>query len=204
MTLENYLGLCAVMLAVAVTPGPAVFAIISTTLSSGLKRSFYLNLGIIAADYIFIGLAVAGLSALSTIAGNAFSILRYIGATYLIWLGYRLFTAKAGDLPIKPAKNLKRSGIFLTGLLITLSNPKAILFYAALLPLFVDLSSLTNIELGVIMLSSSLTFGGVNMLYALIADKARAILCSKDNSGIINKTAGSLMIATGAASALKP
>jgi threonine/homoserine/homoserine lactone efflux protein len=203
MSLEAYLGLCVAMLVVAATPGPAVFAMVTTAFSYGLKRSFYLNLGIMLADYIFIGIAITGLSALATIAGETFYGVRLLCAGYLIWIGYKMFRSTPAGIHLGKPKDDSILSTILTGLFITLSNPKAILFYAALLPMFIDLHSLTKTDIVEIALTANLTFGGVNFTYALMADRANAMLGAKSKASLINKMGGSLMMVTGALTAFK-
>jgi threonine/homoserine/homoserine lactone efflux protein len=203
MSLEAYLGLCVAMLIVAATPGPAVFAMVTTAFSFGLKRSFYLNLGIMLADYIFIGVAIAGLSALAAIAGETFYGIRFVCAGYLIWVGYKMFKSSSVGIYPKEQKDQGIVSTILTGLFITLGNPKAILFYAALLPMFVDLHSLTSADIVMIAFTANLTFGSVNFIYALMAARAKAMLGVKSKTTFINKTAGLLMMAAGALTAFK-
>lgn len=128
------------MLVVAVIPGSAVFAVISASFASGLKRGAYLTAGLVAADYIFILLAAFGFAAVTQLMGEASKYLRIGCAVYLCYFGTKLIFQKSyadGGGYIAPASFSGRSEV-LTGLLITLSNPKAILFYAALFPAFVN------------------------------------------------------------------
>jgi threonine/homoserine/homoserine lactone efflux protein len=159
--------------------------------------------GIVLGDYIFIVLALFGLSALSEIMGAAFFIIKYLSAAYLIWLGIKLLRTKTESIDIEASKNSSLISNFLTGLFITLGNPKAILFYVGFFPAFVNLNDVTLYDTSLIMLAATVAFGSVNMFYSLLAVKAKNTFRSPSAATIINKTAGTIMISTGALVAVK-
>ena len=96
-----------------------------------------MTMGIVLGDYVFILLALFGLTALSEIMGTTFFIIKYLSAIYLIWLGIKLLKAKAkaSMIEIQNSVESSKSSNFIAGLLITLGNPKAILFYVGFFPL---------------------------------------------------------------------
>jgi len=95
MTILNILGLAGAMLLLAITPGPGVFATVARALASGFKQASLVVVGIIIGDLIFLLMAIYGLSALSDIFGNFFTLVKYLGGAYLMWLGYKVWTAKS-------------------------------------------------------------------------------------------------------------
>lgn len=191
------------MLLLAIVPGPAVFAIIARSFSSGLLRGLYMTMGIVLGDYIFIILALYGLSALAEVMGATFFIIKYISAAYLIWLGFNLLRAKASAVDIEASKDASLFSSFIAGLLITLGNPKAILFYVGFFPAFINAGSVTSYDVGLIMVAATLAFGSVNLCYALLAVRAKRAFKSANAATIINKTAGTIMVSTGALVAVK-
>lgn len=191
------------MLLWAVIPGPAVFAIIARSFSSGVLQGSYMTMGMVLGDYIFIILALFGLSAIAEFMGTTFFIIKYISAVYLIWLGYKLLRFKADSIDIKSSKNSSLMSNFLAGLLITLGNPKAILFYIGFFPAFIDITEVTLSDTGLIMLVATFAFGSVNFAYSFLAAKARNTFKSPKASNAINKTAGTIMVATGSLIAIK-
>jgi threonine/homoserine/homoserine lactone efflux protein len=203
MTLEGLFALFCAMLILALVPGPAVFAIIARSFSCGKLHALYMTAGIILGDYVFIVLALFGLSALAEIMGTAFFIIKYLSAAYLIWLGIKLLRTKADSIEIEASKNVSLSANFFTGLFITLGNPKAILFYVGFFPAFINVSEVTLSDTGMIMLAATLAFGSVNMGYSLLAVKAKSKFTSPKAVTVINKTAGTIMISTGTLVALK-
>jgi len=198
MSIDSLFTLFCAMLILAVVPGPAVFAIIARSFSSGKLQAFYMTVGIVLGDYIFIFLALFGLSTLAEVMGTAFIIIKYLSAGYLIWLGINLLRTTSGSIDIETAKNSSLVSNFLTGLFITLGNPKAILFYVGFFPAFVNVSEVTLYDTSLVMLTATLAFGSVNMCYSLLADKAKKTFKSPNAATIINKTAGTIMVSTGA------
>ena len=116
-------------------PGPGNLALITSTAKGGIRGGLAATLGVIVGDQALMWLAVAGVAAVLTAYPAAFNAVQWIGALYLAWLGGRMLFAKPGAKPvldIKPRHYLRQA------LLITLLNPKAIVFYMAFFPLFVD------------------------------------------------------------------
>ncbi|WP_444995292.1 LysE family translocator [Aliikangiella sp. IMCC44359] len=203
MSIESLLALFGAMLLLAVIPGPAVFAVIVRSFSSGPLQGGYMTAGIVLGDYIFILLALFGLTALAEIMGTAFFIIKYLSAAYLIWLGYKLLRAKSNSIDIETPKDSSLIANFLAGLLITLGNPKAILFYIGFFPAFININEVTLYDTGLIMLVATFAFGSVNIGYSLLAVKARNTFRSPNAPKIINKTAGTIMVSTGVLVAAK-
>ena len=203
MSTVSLLTLFGTMLLLAIVPGPGVFAIIARSFSSGILRGAYMVIGMILADYVFIILALFGLSALSEIMGTAFYVIKYISAAYLMWLGYKLLKTKATAIDIEDTKESSLLSNLVNGLLITLGNPKAILFYVGFFPAFVNIGDVSAYDTALIMLTATVAFGSVNLGYAFLAVKAKGVFKSSNASNVINKTAGTIMVSTGALVAVR-
>ncbi len=116
-------------------PGPGNLALISATAQGGVRGGMAATLGVILGDQVLMWAAVAGVAALLAASPTAFSVVQWGGALYLGWLGWQMLRAKPGEaaaLQLKPGHFLRQA------MLITLLNPKAIVFYMAFFPLFVD------------------------------------------------------------------
>ncbi|MGV8823945.1 LysE family translocator [Methylibium petroleiphilum] len=116
-------------------PGPGNLALITSTGKGGLRGGFAATLGVIAGDQLLMWLAVAGVAALLQAAPVVFGAVQWVGAAYLAYIGWRLITSRPGDAPV--LQILPRH-YFRQACMITLLNPKAIVFYMAFFPLFVD------------------------------------------------------------------
>jgi threonine/homoserine/homoserine lactone efflux protein len=185
------------MIALAIIPGPGVIAVVARTMASGLTHGIITVIGIVVGDYIFILIAVFGLSALTETMGNLFILVKYLGGIYLIWLGIELWRSKSKTVEVEGIQEFSWISNFQCGLFITLSEPKAIFFYISFLPAFVDMSHISILDTLIIMAISTLIVSGVDMIYAYMADKARLLLNSDKTKKIIDIVAGSIMIGTG-------
>jgi threonine/homoserine/homoserine lactone efflux protein len=116
-------------------PGPGNLALITSTGKGGLAGGLAATFGVIAGDQVLMWLAVAGVAALLATYPTAFHAVQWLGAAYLAWLGVRMLLAKPGDAPVL---QIQPRHYFRQALTITLLNPKAIVFYMAFFPLFVD------------------------------------------------------------------
>jgi threonine/homoserine/homoserine lactone efflux protein len=199
----SLLALFGAMLIVALVPGPAVFAVIARTFSSGFSRGLMMIIGITLGDFIFILLALFGLSIISEIMGTTFLIIKYVSAAYLIWLGINLIKTKGSAENIKVSKESSLLANLITGLMINLGNPKAIVFYIGLFPAFIDVNQVVALDVLAIMGIATIAFGSVNICYALLALRAKKVLKNPNASSLINKTAGTIMVSTGALVAIK-
>lgn len=116
-------------------PGPGNLALVTSTSKGGISGGLGATMGVILGDQVLLWLAVAGVAAILMTYPTAFEAVQWIGALYLAWLGLRMLLAKPGAAPIL---NIKPYHYMRQALLITVLNPKAIVFYMAFFPLFVD------------------------------------------------------------------
>lgn len=116
-------------------PGPGNLALITSTSKGGIRGGLAATFGVMAGDQLLMWMAVAGVAALLATYPAAFHAVQWLGAAYLAWLGLRMVLARAGD---RPVLNIRAGHYARQSFLITLLNPKAIVFYMAFFPLFVD------------------------------------------------------------------
>lgn len=203
MSLLNIFAFSLAMFLLAITPGPGVFATISRALSSGFLNASFVVMGIVIGDIIFLLLAIFGLSAIASILGDFFILVKYLGGIYLLFLGYKILTSKEQETNLKGIYELSWKKNFLTGLIITLSNPKVILFYLGFLPTFINLQTLTAIDIFIIYTVVTIVLGGVMLAYAYSASSAKNLFKSKSSKRKMNIAAGSVMISAGAVLIIK-
>ena len=177
-------------------PGPGNLALLTATGKGGVRTGMAATLGVIAGDQVLLWLAVAGLSALLINYPSLYSSIQWAGAAYLIGLGYSLFNAKPGDAPVL---DMKPDHYFRQALFITVLNPKAIVFYMAFFPLFVDpaihLGLLTFAVMAATIAALTFAYGLVVVLLAHhLAERVRANPLA---AVILNKIAGALLIGFG-------
>ena len=131
----NYSAFVIAFILLLLLPGPGNLALITSTSKGGLKGGLAATLGIMAGDQVLMWLTVAGVATLLSANPVLFQGLQWLGAGYLAWLGFKMVTAKAGD---KPLLNITAGHYFRQSLAITLLNPKAVMFYLAFFPQFID------------------------------------------------------------------
>jgi leucine efflux protein len=132
---SDYGSFCLAILIFLALPGPGTLALLTSTANGGLRAGAAATVGLIAGDQVLLWLAVGGISALLIAHPLAFKLVQYVGALYLVWLGFRLLVAKDGTaspIHIEPRRYARQA------FLITLLNPKAIVFYMAFFPLFIN------------------------------------------------------------------
>ncbi len=203
MTLENAAAFAIAMFLWAVLPGPGLAAVVSRALGCGPKAGFAVIAGLIVADVIFMGIAIVGLLAIATTMGPLFQFVKYAGAAYLVWRGYRAFVGAERPVLVGARASGELWRDLGLGLLVTLGNPKAILFYGALLPAFLDMTKigfadflvLTGIVVGI----SALVYGG----YMILADRTRRLMASTKAVKRVEQATGAILIGAGIAVATR-
>jgi threonine/homoserine/homoserine lactone efflux protein len=133
--INDYSAFCLAILIFLALPGPGTFALLTATGKGGLRAGAAATLGVILGDQVLMWAAAAGVAALMVAWPTLFHLVQIAGAGYLAWMGFKLIRAKPGSAPVVDMS----SGRYLRqALLITLLNPKAIVFYMAFFPLFID------------------------------------------------------------------
>lgn len=189
----------AAAMALLITPGPAVLYIIARSIEQGRLAGIVSVLGIATASAVHVLFAALGLSALLMQSALAFTVVKYLGALYLIYLGIRTLLSKAEARPIgaMEVKSLRR--IYSQGFIVNLLNPKTALFFLAFLPQFVhaDRGSVTLqiVLLGTLFVGMAIMSDG---LYAIIAGSAGQFLSGNLRAARLQKNfAGTMYIALG-------
>jgi leucine efflux protein len=118
-----------------IIPGPGNLAIMTSTAKGGVLGGIMATLGVIAGDQVLLWITVAGVASILKAYAGALVLIQWVGAAYLVWLGSKMILAKPGD---KPILNIKPGQYFRQALVITLFNPKAVVFYLAFFPLFIN------------------------------------------------------------------
>ena len=166
-----------------ITPGPAVFYIVARSVQQGSWAGIVSAAGVVTGGFIHVMAGTVGLSALVLSSPIAFATVKYLGALYLIYLGFRAFFKenRVGDLNLR-LKSIQLGRVYRDGLIVNLFNPKTILFFIAFLPQFVDSTrgnpGMQFLLLGTIMVSMGLV---TDSIYAAVAGKASQWLRKSNN-----------------------
>ena len=198
MTLESAIAFFIAIVLFSITPGPGVFALLARALSRGARDCLPLALGMSVSDIIYLLLATMGLAVIAQQWGVLFTVIRIVGAIYLIYLGWRMWRDRSHLVEQnRPASRTSFVAGFAQGFLISASNPKVILFYIAFLPTFMDLTALDGTD---IVIACIVCFVGLMtglMAVSLGAAWARSYFRSERAMTGLNRVAGSIMISAG-------
>lgn len=199
MPIETWLAFVAASAVLLVIPGPTILLVVSYALGQGRKVAFPVALGVALGDFTAMTLSMLGLGALLATSATLFTVLKWVGAGYLIWLGIKLWRA-GGMASFGEARPTGSAfGMMAHAWVVTALNPKSITFFVAFLPQFLDpgrdfLTQLVIFEATFLTLAAANAFG-----YALLAGRLRGAVQSTRVVAIINRVGGSLLIAAGVA-----
>jgi threonine/homoserine/homoserine lactone efflux protein len=186
-----YCGVYAVAIAV---PGPAIVAIVARAVGGGFRSTIPAVIGNTIGDLVLMTLSALGLAVIARQMGGLFLVVRLAGAAYLIYLGYKFWTAPIqNEAPI--ATSAKQG--FVSQLMVTLGNPKAIVMFVALMPTVVDLKALTIVGYAQLCMCTLVLLPGIEFAYAALASRAGQFLTSVVARRRMNKSAGAVMISAG-------
>ena len=196
LSAHAYLIYCTLYAICVAVPGPGVVAIVARALGSGFRGTVPAVLGMLVGDLVWMTLSAFGLAAIAATMGSWFLIIKYAGALYLIYMGYKYWRAEVGDMPELVPASTRQS--FFSQLSITLGNPKAMAFFLAILPTVVDLNRLNAFGYGQLVLATVVLIPAIMLSYAAAASQVRVFLTSKKARKGINKTAAVVMFGAGA------
>ena len=199
--IADYGAFVAAIVVFLAIPGPGNLALITSTSKGGIPGGLAATFGVIAGDQVLMWAAVAGVAAVLTTYPAAFHAIQWIGAAYLAWLGFKMLTVQPGDAPIL---NIRPRQYFQQAAAITLLNPKAIVFYMAFFPLFVDPAQhqglITFGAMAVTVAVLTFLYGlGATLLTHFLAERVRA---NPRITQALNKIAGVFLIGFGVKLAL--
>ncbi|MEM1288020.1 MAG: LysE family translocator [Pseudomonadota bacterium] len=189
MSIAGLLIFAGVYIAAVASPGPAVLALIARVLARGRQGVGGFIAGCMVGDLIWFAMAVAGLAILAQTMQGVFFAIKWAGIVYLLYLAYKLWTAPV-SATTKDAPRLNANGtvsMFFAGLALTLSNPKTMVFFLAVLPTVVDLTALSWIGFVEVSLIIIVTIPIVFAVYTWVFDRARDAVVTKLGVASVNK-----------------
>src|ERR1041384_956615 len=194
MTLYGLLTFCAVYALAVATPGPGIAAIIARSLAHGFKGAPAFIAGFIVGDLTWFTIAATGLAALAKTAATLFVAIKWVGVAYLLYLAWKLWTAPAERVEVTEQDDNQHGWrAFAASLMLTLANPKAILFFLALLPTVIDLESMNAVRFLEISLAIVIMMPLVLGSYVFLAARARQLFTTPSSVRKLNRGSGLAM-----------
>ena len=204
MSLEAWLAFAAASAIMLAIPGPTILLVVSYALGHGRRTAFATVSGVALGDFTAMTASLFGLGAALAASATLFTVLKWIGGAYLIWLGIKLWRAPVIGEPVADNDNLpeeKSLKIFLHAYVVTALNPKSIIFFVAFVPQFLN-PALPFLGQMAIMEATFLVLAILNAsAYAFLANTARGLIRKASVQRAVNRTGGTLLIAAGAVTA---
>lgn len=202
MTIENWLFFVGTTLAFMSTPGPSHLLMLSNSASNGLAKSLFTALGDLTANLIQMVAAALGLAGLVLQNSDFFIAIKWAGVLYLATLGGWLIFSKAKKLTIEGHLTRSRSSLFWQGFMTSMSNPKAILFFAALFPQFIDPTHSMGAQFAILSISYLFIDGVFLVIYGKFAEYIVTQYVDKVGA-MLNPISGTLYILAAVVLSLK-
>jgi homoserine/homoserine lactone efflux protein len=198
MNLHLFLAYCVAVAILVLLPGPIVTLVVANSLSQGSRSGLASVAGASIGNAILLGATAVGLVAFFALLSEIFQLVRWAGALYLIWLGIRAWRVHGGQgMALAPAEKRSLRALFLQGFLVAITNPKAIVFYIAFLPQFVD-SQLPAARQLTVMIATMIVMALLSdSAYALLAGRARGWFTSPERRRLQSRISGTLLIGVG-------
>jgi threonine/homoserine/homoserine lactone efflux protein len=197
VTLDTWLAFVAATVVMLAIPGPTILLVIGQSLGGGARTALPLVAGVALGDLTAMTLSLAGLGALLAASALLFSVLKYAGAAYLVWLGIRLWRAPvaAAAAPVT-ARRAVRDAYVVTAL-----NPKSIAFFVAFVPMFVDAGA-PFVPQAALLVATFVTLAAANAgIYALLASRLSGAVGRPSVRRAFNRTGGAMLVGAGLATA---
>ena len=194
MTLAGFVTYAGALAIAAAIPGPGVVALVARALGSGLRPALFMALGLLAGDIVYLSAVVLGLAVLAQTFGTAFLVVKWIGVAYLAWLAWTFW--RTGIRIEKVTTERSRDGALASvfaGLVVTLGNPKVMVFYLAITPTIVDIASITPTDFGMLVAITAMVLLMVLIPYLALAARARWLLATPGALRALNRTAAAFM-----------
>lgn len=199
MTWQTWLFFVMTEGVLCVTPGPAVLYVLSQAIRCGPGKSVWAGFGILSANIVYFALSATSLGAVIVASYRLFFVIKWLGAGYLVYLGLCSIFGKRSviSLPEQTGDSRTRPRILRDGFLLQAANPKALLFFTAILPQFVDPARHVGLQVLILGASSTLMEFIILFSYGQFAGRALATARNPKFERITNRVAGSLLIGAG-------
>ncbi|NQV61841.1 MAG: LysE family translocator [Alphaproteobacteria bacterium] len=203
MSMEIYLAFCLATTVLILLPGPIVTLVVAQSLRHGTATGLATVAGSSIGNALLVTAGALGLSTAMVLLADLFDLIRWLGAAYLIWLGLREWRAKGVTLEDTTAGAPRaKTAVFWQGIVVAITNPKTILFYAAFFPQFIDPAAPLAPQLALMSVSFVVIATTFDGCYALLAGRLRGFFLGARRARIRSRITGALLIGTGIGLAL--
>ena len=204
MMITGFIAYAGALALAAAIPGPGVTALVARALGSGFRSSLFMSLGLVLGDLAYLTAVVLGLAFVAQTFGTVFLVIKWLGVAYLAWLAFVFWSSGISAEKIEARRSSDGpAASFLSGLLLTLGNPKTMIFYIAITPTIVDLGALTAADYGILVAITVAVLLLVLVPYLALAARARSLLAAPRALKMLNRTAAVFLMGAAAAIAVR-
>lgn len=189
MSFASWLAYAVALFVAAAIPGPGITALVARALGQGFRSSYPMAFGLILGDLVYLTAVVLGLAWLAQSFGMVFLVIKYAGVAYLLYIAWQLWHAGLQIAVSSEKKPLDGFMCFLSGLTITLGNPKTMLFYIGLVPALIDLEKVDGTSFALLAVTTFIVLLLVATPYMMLADRARSWIQQPQKMRLLNRTA---------------
>lgn len=197
MAFETWLAFVAASFAMLIIPGPTVMLVVGYALGEGRRAAFGTMTGVLFGDLVAISLCAVGLGALLAASATVFTVFKWAGAAYLVWLGVKLWRAPVDPRGVEQVAASGRSRRAIHGFVVTALNPKGLAFFVAFLPQFMTAGAPVLPQLAILAPTFVILGGLTNAMFILAAGGVRARLRRPAVLRAINRVGGTFLIGAG-------
>ena len=195
--MNHYFWFVLIATITVLSPGPGVMLTLTNAARFGIKGAINSILGIASGSFIVAGISATSLGLLLATSVLAFTIVKYMGAAYLIYLGLKLWRGKKIDLQPTGVPSKTRYRLFMEGLMLQLTNPKAVFFFMSIFPQFIDYSTHNSYQFVLLVATYSSLIIIIHLLYASLAHSVRTWLATDRGSRLMNRIGAGTFIGFG-------
>jgi threonine/homoserine/homoserine lactone efflux protein len=199
MTPTALMGFALALVVAAGSPGPSIAALVARVLTSGFREVLPFLAAMWIGEAVWLTVAVAGLAVVAQAFAMVFVVIKLAGVGYLLWLAWKMWTARTEVAADQMPTGQKPWRMFLAGMAITLGNPKIMVFYLAVVPSLLDLGRLTVAAWAELTLTMLVVLIAIDVGWALAAARARRLLTSRRAVRVANRASATLMVGAAAA-----
>ena len=204
MTLSGFIAYSAALAIAVAIPGPGITALVARALGSGFRSSLFMALGLVVGDLIYLTAVVLGLALVAQTFGTIFLVIKWAGVAYLAFLAWSFWRTGITAEIVNARRGTGGAwASFVAGLVVTLSNPKTMIFYLALTPTLIDLRTITVADYGILVTVTIVILMIVLMPYLVLAARARTLLATPRALKALNRTAALFMAGAAATIAFR-
>lgn len=193
MTLSGLIAYSSALAIAAIIPGPQLVAIVAQALKSGYRQAAWMTAGMVLGDVLYLATVLAGLAVIAETFSTLLIVIKWVGVAYLCWLAVQFWRADDRFEAGPQSSGAGGKGAFLSGMLVTVGNPKSVLFYISILPTVIDIHGLSLLDIAILLSITAVILTIVQFPFAVAGAKTRKALQSPRAMRILNRGAAVCM-----------